>query len=307
VRHADVQDSPLIADRYCSFADTAPVVADPQIRNRGTVVGSIAQADPKGDWGSVLLAHDGEVVARGPDGERTIDADDFFVLPYETDLGPDELITEVRVPAAGDREGSAYHKLKRKVGDYAMAGAAARLAVDGGLIDDATVALTAVDITNVRATDAEGATSAPVCIDVAVYDPDGGFVTGGGWYDSPEGAYKTDESVTGKATFGFVSKYQKGADEPKGNTQFRFRAVDLNFKSDDYEWLVVSGNTARYKGTGSLKRDSDPYKFQVFATDDDPDGDAFRIKIVNETTDEVVYDNGSKTPIEGGNIKVQEG
>jgi carbon-monoxide dehydrogenase medium subunit len=82
VRHADVQDSPLIADRYGSFADTAPVVADPQIPNTGTVVGSIAQADPKGDWGSVLIAHDGEVVAQGPDGERTIAADDFFVLPF---------------------------------------------------------------------------------------------------------------------------------------------------------------------------------------------------------------------------------
>ena len=156
VRHADVQASDLIADRYGSFADTAPVVADPQIRNRGTVVGSIAQADPKGDWGSVLLAHDGEVVTRGPDGERTIAADDFFVLPYDTDLGADELITEVRVPAASDREGSAYHKLKRKVGDYAMVGVAARVVLDGdGAIEDAGVGMTSVDITNARSPGAE--------------------------------------------------------------------------------------------------------------------------------------------------------
>ena len=158
VRHGDVEASDLIADRYGAFADTAPVVADPQIRNRGTLVGSIAQADPKGDWGSVLLAHGGEVVARGPDGERTIPADEFFVMPYETSLEPGELITEVRVPAAGDAEGGAYEKLKRKVGDYAMVGVAARVVTDGdGTIESAGVGLTSVDITNVRAPSAEAA------------------------------------------------------------------------------------------------------------------------------------------------------
>lgn len=156
VRHADVDESALIADRYGSFADTAPVVAEPQVRNRGTVVGSIAQADPKGDWGSVLLAHDGEVVARGPDGERTIPVDEFFVLPYETSLEDGELVTEVRVEAAAEREGSAYHKLKRKVGDYAMVGVAARVVLgDDGAIDRAGIGLTSVDVTNVRAASAE--------------------------------------------------------------------------------------------------------------------------------------------------------
>ena len=155
VRHADVESSDLIADRYGSFADTAPVVADPQIRNRGTLVGSIAQADPKGDWGSVLLAHGGEVVARGPDGERVVPAEEFFVLPYETSLGEGELLTEVRVPAAAESEGSAYHKLKRKVGDYAMVGVAARVVLEGGTIEAAGLGLTSVDITNVRAPSAE--------------------------------------------------------------------------------------------------------------------------------------------------------
>ncbi len=153
-RHADVEESSLIDRQYGSFADTAPLVADPQIRNRGTVVGSIAQSDPKGDWGTVLLAHEGEVVAHGPGGERTIPADEFFLLPYDNTLAEDELITEVRVPTSGDDEGSAYHKLKRKVGDYAMAGSAARVVLDGGRITDATVALTAVDITNVSVPDA---------------------------------------------------------------------------------------------------------------------------------------------------------
>lgn len=153
-RHVDVEESPTIADRYGSFADTAPLVGDPQIRNRGTVVGSIAQSDPKGDWGTVLLAHEGEVIATGPDGQRAIPATEFFILPYDNALGEAELVTEVRVPVSGTNEGSAYHKLKRKVGDFAMVGAAARIVLDDGLIADATVALTAVDITNVAVPDA---------------------------------------------------------------------------------------------------------------------------------------------------------
>ena len=155
-RHADIEGSEVIAENYGSFADAAPLVADPQIRNRGTIVGSLAQADPKGDWGSILLAHDGEIVARGPDGDRTIPADEFFLLPYDTTLGEDELITEARVPTPGPTEGSAYHKLKRKTGDYAMAGVAARLILDDdGTIETAGIGMTAVDITNARATDAE--------------------------------------------------------------------------------------------------------------------------------------------------------
>ncbi len=155
-RHREVEQSDLISEAYGSFADAAPLVADPQIRNRGTIVGSVAQADPKGDWGSVLLAHDGDVLVRGPDGERVIPAEEFFLLPYDTTLGEDELITEVRVPKPAPREGSAYHKLKRKTGDYAMVGSAARLVLaDDGTIETAGIGLTAVDITNVSATDAE--------------------------------------------------------------------------------------------------------------------------------------------------------
>ncbi len=155
-RHADVEHANVIDETYGSFADVAPLIADPQIRNQGTIVGSLAQADPKGDWGSVLLAHDGEIVAHGPDGDRTIPADEFFLLPYDTTLGEDELITEARVPTPGPNEGSAYHKLKRKTGDYAMAGVAARLVLDDdGTIETAGIGMTAVDITNARATDAE--------------------------------------------------------------------------------------------------------------------------------------------------------
>ena len=154
-RHVDIEESDLIAETYGSFFDAAPLVADPQIRNRGTVVGSVAQSDPKGDWGTVLLAHDGEVIANGPDGERTIPADEFFLLPYDNMLDETELITELRVPVPTENEGSAYHKLKRKVGDYAMVGVAARVVLEDGVITDAGVALTAVDITNIGVPDAE--------------------------------------------------------------------------------------------------------------------------------------------------------
>jgi len=153
-RHADVERSAAVAESYGSFADCAPLVADPQIRNRGTVAGSVAQSDPKGDWGTVLLAHEVEVVAHGPDGERVIPAEEFFLLPYDNSLGDAEIVTELRVPASGGDEGSAYHKLKRKVGDYAMVGVAARVQLDGDEIADASLALTAVDITNVAVPDA---------------------------------------------------------------------------------------------------------------------------------------------------------
>src|SRR5665647_1655342 len=87
---------------------------------------------------------------------------------------------------------------------------------------------------------------------VVVYNPDAGFVTGGGWITSPTGAYAKDPALTGKATFGFVSKYQKGANAPTGNTEFQFKVANLNFKSTSYDWLVIAGAKAQYKGTGTI-------------------------------------------------------
>jgi hypothetical protein len=89
---------------------------------------------------------------------------------------------------------------------------------------------------------------------VVVYDPSAGFVTGGGWIDSPAGAYTADPTLTGKATFGFVAKYQKGANVPSGNTEFQFKVGNLNFKSTSYEWLVVAGTQAIFKGVGTIER-----------------------------------------------------
>jgi hypothetical protein len=127
---------------------------------------------------------------------------------------------------------------------------------------------------------------------VVIYDPNGGFVTGGGWIMSPANAYQGN-SPAGKANFGFVSKYAKGANIPTGETEFQFQAGNLNFKSTVYEWLVVSGAKAQYKGSGTINGVAG-FKFLLTATDGQVNGgggvDKFRIKITN-SLDTVVYDN----------------
>ena len=142
---------------------------------------------------------------------------------------------------------------------------------------------------------------------LVVYDSEGGFVTGGGWIDSPPGAYAPAPSLTGKATFGFVSKYKKGADTPTGNTEFVFHAGGLNFHSSSYDWLVVNqgGTNAQFKGMGTINGEGN-YKFMLWAGDDDPD--TFRIKIWEEVdgVETVVYDNGVQQPIGGGSIVVHK-
>lgn len=146
----------------------------------------------------------------------------------------------------------------------------------------------------VRGTDAGGNVSAEECIFLAVYDPNGGFVTGGGWISSPVGAYQADLTLTGKANFGFVSKYQKGATIPSGNTEFQFHAESLNFHSTAYEWLVVSGARAQYKGAGTINGEGD-FGFILTAIDGQRAGgggiDRFRIKIWDKATNTIVYDN----------------
>ncbi len=161
----------------------------------------------------------------------------------------------------------------------------------------------------VTVTDDDGGSDMYIYEFVVVYDPSAGFVTGGGWIDSPEGAYKPDESLSGKATFGFVSKYKKGADTPTGNTEFQFHAAGLNFHSDSYEWLVVTGsNYARFKGVGTINGEG-AYKFMLWAGDGEPD--TFRIRIWEE--DEVtavetdIYDNGFDQAIGGGSIVIHTG
>ncbi|MGD2253679.1 MAG: BMP family ABC transporter substrate-binding protein [Anaerolineales bacterium] len=129
---------------------------------------------------------------------------------------------------------------------------------------------------------------------IVIYNPTGGFVTGGGWIDSPEGAYYPDPLLTGRASFGFVSKYKRGASTPEGVTQFQFRVADLNFHSEAYDWLVIGGMRAQYKGTGTINGEG-AYRFILTAIDGDlhaNDGvDRFRIKIWDPATEEMIYDN----------------
>ena len=129
---------------------------------------------------------------------------------------------------------------------------------------------------------------------VVIYDPNAGFVTGGGWINSPAGAY-VNTSLTGKATFGFNSKYNKGATVPTGNTEFRFNVANFNFKSTSYEWLVVSGAKARFRGVGTVNG-AGSYGFELTAWDGQVSGgggtDRFRIKIWNQNQGNgIVYDN----------------
>jgi hypothetical protein len=176
-----------------------------------------------------------------------------------------------------------------------------------------TYTVAGVYAVTVTVTDKDDGTGTLTATDyIVIYDPDGGFVTGGGWIDSPAGAYAPDPDLTGKANFGFVSKYKKGADKPSGNTEFQFKAGDLNFHSSSYDWLVVAGrDKAKYKGSGTINGGGN-YGFMLTATDGSPD--TFRIKIWNVATGDAVYDNkmGSDddgydgTEIGGGNIKVHK-
>ena len=155
-----------------------------------------------------------------------------------------------------------------------------------------------------------------------LYDPwigQEGMVTGGGWIMSPAGAYTPDPSLSGKATFGFVSRYKKGADVPTGNTQFNFQVADLNFHADSYDWMLIAHHKAMFKGTGTINGTGD-YGFMLSAIDEkltpSTDVDKFRIKIWDKDDgDAVVYDNNigedenadPATGIAGGQIVIHKG
>ena len=146
-----------------------------------------------------------------------------------------------------------------------------------------------------------------------VYDPSGGFVTGGGWINSPAGSYVANPLLDGRANFGFESRYKQGQSVPEGNTVFQFQAGDLRFKSTSYEWLVVAGARAQFKGIGTING-SGSYSFLLTAIDGQSNGgggiDRFRIKLTGPGG--LVYDNnrgaedGSvpSTALGGGSIVI---
>ena len=173
-----------------------------------------------------------------------------------------------------------------------------------------------VYVLSIGVQDACGETASIIHQFMVVYDPDGGFVTGGGWINSPAGASTQYPLAVGKANFGFVSKYKKGATVPTGNTEFQFKAGDLNFKSDVYDWLVVAGEKAKFKGEGTINHAGN-YGFMISAIDGDKkaEPDKFRIKIWQKPNEAIVYDNqiGASddadpiTTLGGGSIAIHDG
>lgn len=165
-REQALEASPVVAASYPLLHDTAQVIADPLVRNKATVGGNLAHADPANDHPATMLAYGAEVIARGASGTRTIPIDDLFVGLFTTSLGPGEILTEVRVPRPGKACGGAYLKVERKVGDYAVAAVAVQLEIDpprggqarsGAVIRHIRIGLTNVSPVPMRAQAAEAA------------------------------------------------------------------------------------------------------------------------------------------------------
>ena len=155
-RESEIEASGLIQKRYPILADTAAVIADPLVRNLATIGGNLAHGDPANDHPATMLALRAQVVATGPKGERVIPIDKFFVGLFETALAPDEILTEIRIPAPAGKTSGAYVKLERKVGDFATAAAAVQLTLTKtGEVERAGIALTNAGPTPVEATAAE--------------------------------------------------------------------------------------------------------------------------------------------------------
>jgi aerobic carbon-monoxide dehydrogenase medium subunit len=154
-RYRTLVRSDLLKSRYMCMASCAPQVADPIVRNRGTLVGSLCHADPQGDFGACMLAMNGSIVARSQSGTREIPVEQLIVGPFQNSLNPGEIGVEARVPSQGERSFGQYLKLERKVGDFATAGVAVSIGWSGGSISHAGIALTGVGSANIKATGAE--------------------------------------------------------------------------------------------------------------------------------------------------------
>jgi aerobic carbon-monoxide dehydrogenase medium subunit len=158
-RHTDVEHDPLLREQCGLLAYTASLVGDPQVRHRGTIGGSISHGDAASDLPSALLALEGTFVIKGTGGERTVAANDFFQDYLQTDLAPDEVLTEIRVPKLGSNSGWSYKKFNRRAQDWAVVGVAAVVERSNGSIGSARIGLTNMGSTPLRASAAESALS----------------------------------------------------------------------------------------------------------------------------------------------------
>ncbi|HEY2550468.1 MAG TPA: xanthine dehydrogenase family protein subunit M [Streptosporangiaceae bacterium] len=156
-RHVDLERSELLRTTQPTMAAAAPLVADPIVRNRGTLVGSLCHADPQGDWASVVTALGGSVIARGPGGLRTIPMASFVSGPFQNELATDEIAVEAVIPAAQGTRSGGYLKLERRIGDFATVGVAVAVETSGGTVTRAGIALTGVGGATINATEAAAA------------------------------------------------------------------------------------------------------------------------------------------------------
>ena len=149
--------SALLQAKAPLLPEAARLIADPQVRNRGTIGGDIAHGDPGNDHPAIAIALDATLVLQGPNGQRSVKAEKFFHGTYMTELAEDEILVEIRLPALAPKTGCAYEKLKRKTGDWATAAAAVVMRIEGGVVSQVRIALTNLAPTALRATDAEAA------------------------------------------------------------------------------------------------------------------------------------------------------
>jgi carbon-monoxide dehydrogenase medium subunit len=165
-RHADLEHSALLASSQPTMAAAAPLIADPIVRNRGTLVGSLCHADPQGDWASVVLSLKGSVIAQGPGGRRSIPMAEFVTGPFENVLAPDEIAVEAVIPPPRGQRAGGYLKLERRVGDFATVGVAVSVERAGDVVTQAGIALTGVGGSTIAASDAAAAlTGRPLTAD----------------------------------------------------------------------------------------------------------------------------------------------
>src|SRR5258706_11405561 len=153
-RHADLEHSALLGRTQPTMAAAAPLIADPIVRNRGTLVGSLCHADPQGDWASVVTALGGYVIALGPDGRRAIPITEFVTGPFQNALAPDEIAVEAVIPPPKGTPAGGYLKLQPRVGDFATVGVAAAIETSGDAVTRAGIALTGDGGATIRPTEA---------------------------------------------------------------------------------------------------------------------------------------------------------
>jgi PKD repeat protein len=283
----------------------------------GTVSQEVAVTD-----GQIALSHryldEGrfEVSVTVTDDDGAVDRDELVVTvsneapvvqPVVAPLEPQRVGTQVVASAQfGDTGTVDVHTATVDWGDGSLT--AATVIEDGGAgVARGSHAYTVPGTYKVTVTvdDADGGITSSTFQYVVVYDPSGGFVTGGGLLDSPAGAYKADPSLTGQAHFAFVSKYAKGASAPTGSTSFRFTAGKLELESKAYEWLVVAGARTQYKGTGTVNGVAG-HAFTVTALDGDQLGkdkpDLLRVQIWSPNGG-LVYDNQGGAPLEADPVQ----